>query len=264
MNAQSKASAKNNLGIEVQCRPAHVAEAIVKNQKSSCKYIAGCFYYFVNGEIANIKKDAINPNKPVIALTFDDGPGKHTERLLKQLEKYDARATFFMVGTNAEKYPKVIQHMQEIGCELGNHTTNHANLTKLTPDEIRTEIAQTDEAIIAAVGSGASLIRPPYGAVNDVVKSEADRPLVMWSIDTMDWNRENADEITKYVLKYVKDGDIVLMHDIHKISVDSAVEFIPKLIKKGYQFVTVSELAAYKGIDLENGIQYFEFNKGPE
>lgn len=232
---------------------------IFKNRKDGLYYIAEHFYYFENGEIVNIKHNAIDPNRPVIALTFDDGPGKYTKTLLAELKKYNARATFFMVGTNAKRYPEEIQMMKEMGCELGNHSTTHKKFTELDSEGIKSEIRQTDEAIAAAVGKDASLIRPPYGAVNDTVRESVDRPMIMWSLDTADWQKKNAEKITEYVLNYADDGDIILMHDIHKYSVDSIIQLLPKLTEKGYQLVTVSELAAYKGIQLQNGAKYFSF-----
>lgn len=234
--------------------------AIRKCYPSGCRYIDGYFYYFMNGKI-QIRKHKINDKKPVVALTFDDGPGKYTKTLLNKLKKYGVRATFFMNGTNALKYQKEIQIMQEIGCELGNHTQTHANLIKLDEEQIREEIEGTNQAIRQAVGTNATLVRPPYGNVNDTVKEVAGYPLILWSLDTTDWKRRDAKAISDYIMKYAKDGDIILLHDIHKFSVDAVSEFIPKMKKKGYQFLTVSELAAYRNAQLEAGKLYFQFAK---
>lgn len=232
---------------------------LLNNRKNGLYYIEEHFYYFENGKIVNINHNAIDPKRPVIALTFDDGPGKYTKTLLTELQKYNARATFFIVGTNAERYPEEIQMMKEIGCELGNHSTTHKKFTELDSEGIKSEIRQTDEAIAAAVGKGASLVRPPYGAVNDTVRESVDRPMIMWSLDTADWLKKDAEKIAEYVLNHAEDGDIILMHDIHKFSVDSVIQLLPKLTENGYQLVTVSELAAYKGIQLQDGVKYFSF-----
>lgn len=205
------------------------------------------------------KEKKVDPEKPMIALTFDDGPGKHTDALLNQLDQYDARATFFMVGKNAVKYPEVIQKMEKIGCELGNHSTTHANLVKLDDAGIRREIDTAQSAIAEAVGYGGYLLRPPYGETDERVQSIADLPFVMWSLDTKDWKKKDAAKIIEYVLTYVGDGDIVLMHDIHDFSVEAARNLIPQLIERGYQLVTVSELAEARGTNLVNGEKYSQF-----
>lgn len=211
-----------------------------------------------NGKLKS-KTSKVDPKKPMIALTFDDGPGKYTDALLDKLEEYGARATFFMVGTNAVKYPDTIKRMEEMGCDLGNHTTNHKDLTRVDDETIKAEIQSTDAAIAAAVGHGASLLRPPFGACNDNVKNLAGMPIMMWSLDTQDWKKKDTALIRDYVLENVSDGDVILLHDIHDFSVNAAFELIPQLIEKGYQLVTVSELAEARGVTLEKGERYSQF-----
>ena len=214
-------------------------------------------YIFAEDGAVQSEELCIDPSRPMIALTFDDGPGKDTQRLLDTLEQYDARATFFMVGPNVQQYPEDVKRMLDIGCELGNHTTNHPQLTKLSPEQILDEINTTTEAIKAATnGIGPTTVRPPYGAINDTVKATVEYPLIMWSVDTLDWKTRNAQSSIDIVMSKASDGDIILMHDIHKESVDAAVQLIPALINNGYQLVTVSELAQARGITLENGERY--------
>ncbi len=204
----------------------------------------------------------VDPNKPMIALTFDDGPGKLTMQLLEQLETYDAKATFFMVGTNVPRYPDTVRKVKEMGCEIGNHSVTHAKLTGLaTDEEIVAEIIGTNTALSNIIGEESAFFRPPYGAVDDRVVALANAPLVMWSIDTRDWESKDAAVIRDYVLGTVQDGDIVLMHDIHEATVQAAIDCIPKLIENGYQLVTVSEMAAARGVTLENGVKYYKFRK---
>lgn len=205
------------------------------------------------------RESKIDPKRPMVAFTFDDGPGKYTDRLLDQLDKYDAHATFFMLGENAEKFPDEIKKMEKIGCELANHSMTHENLTKLNRDGILKEIGGAQTAIAKAAGYGGKLVRPPYGELNGLVKETVEMPFVMWSLDTKDWKRKDAGQITDYVLNHLEDGDIVLMHDIHEFSVDAAVALIPQLIEKGYQLVTVSELAEARGVEMKNGEKYFQF-----
>ena len=218
----------------------------------------GCKKYVFSEDGALLSEElCVDPGRPMIALTFDDGPGKDTGRLLDTLEQYDARATFFMVGPRVQEYPQDLQRMLDLGCELGNHTTNHPQLTKLSPEQILKEINTTTEAIKAATnGIGPDTVRPPYGAINDTVKRTVEYPLIMWSVDTLDWKTRNAQSTIDIVMNQASDGDIILMHDIHKESVDAAVQLIPALVNKGYQLVTVSELAQARGITLENGERY--------
>lgn len=223
--------------------------------------ILGATYYFHEDGKFDKEKNKVNPTKPMIAITFDDGPGKFTMQLLEQLEKYNARATFFMVGTNVSRFPETVKKMKEIGCELGNHTTNHARLTELDVAGIQSEINVTNQAIQNIVGESATLVRPPYGAYNEVVQSVAGAPLAMWSVDTLDWETKNALQVRDYVLGTAQDGDIILLHDIHETTVQAAMEFIPVFIERGYQLVTVSEMAQARGITLENGQKYYEFRK---
>ena len=207
------------------------------------------------------EKRVIDPEKPMIALTFDDGPGQYTMQLLKQLEKYQARASFFMLGLCIEDYPEEIQKMQELGCDIGNHTTNHKNLTKLKAKEIKKEFLTTNVMLENIIGQGATMVRPPYGAVDKKVQKNVDAPIVMWSVDTMDWDLKDAKKVQKHILKTVKDGDIILLHDIHETTVEAMKHVIPKLIEQGYQLVTVTEMAQARGVELENGVQYFEFHR---
>lgn len=203
----------------------------------------------------------VDPNKPMIALTFDDGPGKYTGQILDRLEEYDARASFFVLGICVDEYPEVVQRMQELGCEIGNHTTNHKRLTTLDTQGIVDELSQTNQRLQNVIGEEAALMRPPYGSVNEQVETCANMPLAMWSVDPMDWENQNADYIVNHVLQNAKDGDVVIMHDIYETSAQATIQLIPALIEQGYQLVTVSELAEARGVELQDGTQYFEFHK---
>ena len=223
--------------------------------------ILGATYYFGKDGKFDKDKNKVNPAKPMIAITFDDGPGEYTMQLLQQLEAYDARATFFMVGTNISWHPETVKMMKEIGCELGNHTTHHARLTELDVAGIQNEIGMTNQAIQNIVGESATLVRPPYGAYNEVVQSATGLPLAMWSVDTLDWQLKNVDLIKNNVLNAAKDGEIILLHDIHETTIQAMLQVIPELVNRGYQLVTVSEMAAARGIGLENGQIYGNFRK---
>lgn len=221
----------------------------------------GNVYYFRKDGKFDTKKNKVNPNRPMIALTFDDGPDRYTMQLLEQLETYGARATFFMVGTNVVKYPETVKKMQEIGCELGNHTNNHIRLTTLDDTGVLGQIGTTNASISQIVGQEATAIRPPYGLADDRVAKLSGKPLIMWSVDTLDWENKNAVSVSNYVLSAAKDGEIILLHDIHETTVQAAIDFIPKLIDKGYQLVTVSEMAKARGITLKPGMKYYHFRQ---
>lgn len=195
-----------------------------------------------------------------IALTFDDGPSSFTNRLLDCLEQNNAKATFFMVGTEIVSFPDEVKRMKELGCELGNHTYDHTELTTLSADEISSEIARVDEQLVNLTGQGASVVRPPYGSVNDTVKSAIGTPMILWSIDTLDWKTLDVESTVEEVMNNVKDGSVILMHDIYSTSVDAAEILIPQLIEDGYQLVTIHELAALHQTELSGGNTYSEFH----
>lgn len=206
------------------------------------------------------KEGGVDPTKPMVALTFDDGPGPRTMELLEALEKHNARATFFMLGKKAEIYPEAVKKMAEIHCELGNHSYDHPDLSACTVKEIKKQINSTNQAIEKATGGQeVTVMRPPYGAIDKDVKNSVDMPMILWSIDTLDWKTRNVKKTINTVMKEVEDGDIILLHDIHDETIDASIKLIPKLIKEGYQLVTVSEMAEAKGIRMEDGEKYGRF-----
>lgn len=178
-----------------------------------------------------------------IALTFDDGPHpKVTPQILKILEKYDAKATFFVVGNEVKKNPKVLQAVADAGHEIGNHTYSHAKLTTLSARKIKLQIDSNDAAIKAAIGQNATVFRPPYGAYNKTVTNQLKVPNVLWTIDTLDWKHHNPKKTVASVQKNAKNGSIVLLHDIHQTTADALEPILALLQKQGYEFVTVSEI----------------------
>lgn len=194
-----------------------------------------------------------------IALTFDDGPSSFTDRLLDCLEANNAKATFFMVGKEILSFPDEVKRMKALGCELGNHTYDHTDLATLSASDISSEISRVDQELVNLTGQGATVVRPPYGSVNDTVKATVGTPMILWSIDTLDWKTQDVQATVEEVMNNVQDGSIILMHDIYSTSVDAAEILIPQLIEDGYQLVTVHELAAAHGKELNPGITYGEF-----
>ena len=198
----------------------------------------------------------IDRNKPMVALTFDDGPNANTSRVLDILEKYNVKATFFVLGTNIEGYEDTILRMKELGMEIGNHMYSHKLMTILTEEEITSEIKKVDDLVFDIINRYPSLIRPSYGTSNKRMLKIIDRPVIIWDIDTLDWKYHNSTRISNKILDKVSDGDIVLMHDIYSATANSLEITIPKLLDKGYQLVTVSELFYLKEKELKAGKIY--------
>lgn len=193
-----------------------------------------------------VKKE-IDPSKPMIAFTFDDGPSPvHTPHILDTLKKYDASATFFMLGQKMEKNVDLLKRMVQEGHELANHSFDHANLSKLDVDGIKYQINTTQDLIFQLSGFESRLIRPPYGAISKTLRSVTPIPMVLWSIDSLDWKSRNVESIKAEVLPYVKDGSVILLHDIYGSTAQALEEMMPILKEQGYQFVTVSQLYEYR------------------
>lgn len=207
--------------------------------------------------------EEVDPNAPMIALTFDDGPNPdYTQRILDVLTANYSHATFFVVGPNAESFTETLKAISLAGCEIGNHTYNHKDLTTLTAAEVEEQIDKVNRAVKKSTGENTTVIRPPYGAFNDDVLAQLKEPVILWDLDTEDWDSRNAQKVVEKVLDTVKDGDIVLMHDIYDSTAEAVEILVPKLKEQGYQIVSVSELAKYKGKQLELGKAYGEI-EGP-
>lgn len=190
----------------------------------------------------------VNENGPVIALTFDDGPyPKVTGHILDVLEKNGVCATFFVLGSRIEGREDVLTRMEELGCEIGNHSFSHADLTRLSKADCQRELNDTDAEIRRVTGHEASVVRPPYGYYNKDVRSAAGRPLILWTVDTNDWRGKAPGEIADYVIQQAKEGSVILMHDQQTQTADAMEMIIPTLIDEGFRFVTVSELIRLTG-----------------
>ena len=214
------------------------------------------------GAPAETASSTVDPSKPMIALTFDDGPrASVTNRILDSLSQYGGRATFFMVGTNVPHNGDVIRRMVAQGCEVANHTNDHKYISKLSSDGIVSQVSAVNQKVAAVCGVSPVVMRPPGGYVDAhslSVLGSMGMSAIMWSIDTRDWQHRNAQRTINNVLSQVKDGDIILMHDIYDATADAAVVLIPELTARGYQLVTVSELAAARG-GMSAGHKYSQF-----
>ncbi len=194
----------------------------------------------------------IDPSKPMLAMTFDDGPGNYTDELLDILAENGARATFMVVGTRIAKHEDTIKRIVAEGHEIGIHTWDHTKLTTLSYDEIVEEVDSVRRYIRKLTGVTPRIMRPPYGSTNDDVKKASVNEgflIVRWNVDPEDWKTRNAETNYNEVMSTAKDGCIILCHDIHKETVESMKRIIPDLIAKGYQLVTVSELLEYSSTE---------------
>lgn len=204
----------------------------------------------------------IDPNKPMVALTYDDGPkAQVTSRLLELLKQNDAKATFFMVGNMAAKNQGLVKQMQEEGHEVANHTYDHKLMNKIAPAELTYQLERANQVISDSCGLSPVLMRPCGGAKTAAgmeAVGSISMPAIMWSIDTLDWKTRDAQSTIQAVRDNVKDGDIILMHDLYDTTADASEVIIPELIAQGYQLVTVSELASYRGGMLP-GMSYSKF-----
>ncbi len=197
--------------------------------------------------------------RPMLCLTFDDGPGQYTEELLDILEENGAKATFMMLGQNVELYPETVQRMVSLGCELGNHSWDHPQLTTLSLDEVVSQFERTDQALIEACGQASTVGRAPYGDANESIYEAVGKPFAMWSLDSLDWSYKNVDlDYDAVINGDLTDGSIILMHDIHEPSVEACKLIIPELIERGYRLVTFSEMAEAKNVTLQNTV-YIDF-----
>lgn len=208
-----------------------------------------------------IRKD-LDPDKPMIALTFDDGPyDKVTKRILKTLKDNNQRATFFVVGNRVTNYHEVMEKAYNQGNQIGNHTYSHytKTLNALKPKQVKSEVTKTNRLIKKYTGKPAHVLRPTYGAANSSVRKvmkKLDMALICWNVDSEDWKSRNKKKILKR-LKNLSDGDIVLMHDLYGTTADAIEELVPRLVKKGYQLVTIDELFYYKENKQKAGQIYY-------
>ncbi len=196
----------------------------------------------------------------MIAFTFDDGPSDNTSRLLDILKKNNAKATFFLVGQNAGRYPDTIKKIVAQGCEVATHSWAHPNLNELDPEGIKNEILTSKNKIQELSNQPVKYLRPPYGNCNENVKEIAKKQglsLILWNVDTLDWKTRDKNATVEHILTHAKDGDIILMHDLYSQTVDAVEEVLPKLKKKGYTIVTVSELLEKKGYAIIPGEKYY-------
>lgn len=211
--------------------------------------------------VTEAQKTEIDMEKPMVALTFDDGPSAYTQRLLDIFCKYGGKGTFFVLGNTLDNRKDVLKRMVAEGHEIGNHSWSHRQFTNISIEEVKDQIMMTRAKIYDITGVDCTIVRPPYGACSDSIRAlgkEIGVSYVNWSIDTLDWKTKNADAVYNEIMKDVSDGHIILCHDLHRTTVDAMEKVIPALIKQGYQLVTVSDLLTANGAELSSGTMYYK------
>ena len=201
---------------------------------------------------------AVNDAPPkLVALTFDDGPKPRTTlRLLDGLDQRGVKATFFLIGKQVEEEPELVLRMAAGGHQLGIHTYDHVILTGLNQADFNAQVGRTRQVLSDLLGDDDFLLRPPYGEVDEGVRKNAGAPIILWSVDPEDWRDRNAQREVAHIAASVRDGDLILFHDIYPESVDAALQVIDQLHQAGYAFVTVEELFAARGVSLVDGQVY--------
>ena len=182
-------------------------------------------------------------NRKVVALTFDDGPNSTTtNQALDTLSKYGIKATFFVLGKNVSGNEEILKRMKSDGHVIGNHSWSHPVLSKLSLDDAKKQITDTEDALTKVLGSSSKLMRPPYGAITDDIRNSLDLSFIMWDVDSLDWKSKNEAAILTEIQREVKNGSIILMHDIHAETVNALPKVIDYLKGQGYDFVTIPDL----------------------
>ncbi len=186
----------------------------------------------------------VDPSRPMVALTFDDGPHPvYTDEILDVLEEHHAVATFFEVGQKLSTAPEAVQRAAEMGCEIGSHSYRHANLSKLDRQALKEDLAAADEEFRKVLGTVPTLLRPPYGAVGKALREGAGYSVVTWSVDPEDWKVRDADKVTAHIQAQKDlDGQVILLHSTYPSTVEAVETLVPWLQEQGYQLVTMSEL----------------------
>jgi peptidoglycan/xylan/chitin deacetylase (PgdA/CDA1 family) len=201
-----------------------------------------------NDTYLKIKKKNVSIDDKVVALTFDDGPSRYTDKILDILKRHEACATFFLIGNKVDFYGDTLQRMLKEGSEIGNHSYDHKLLTRVSENEFKDEINKTNDAIKKVTGFTPALFRPTYGGYSNALKSYTNLKFVLWNVDSRDWQVRNTEGILRNVVPNVRSGSIVLMHDNHEYAVNALDEVIEQLQKENYKFITVSELLELKSL----------------
>jgi peptidoglycan/xylan/chitin deacetylase (PgdA/CDA1 family) len=211
-----------------------------------------------------VKEIEVDPNKPMVALTFDDGPAIYnTMEIVDKLKEYDSAATFFILGYRLDDKAEILNAIIESGSEIGGHSYDHKKMIDLDENELMMQLTLVRDIVKNKTDNNyeIKLFRPPYGAIDDTLKEKSPYPLILWDHDTYDWKVKKPKKIIGNVINNLNDGSIILLHDIHQFTKEAVLELIPMIKEKGYQIVTVSQMFEAKGIELKPGEVYYSIHK---
>lgn len=201
--------------------------------------------------------DNLDPDKPIVALTFDDGPSQYTKRIVDTLTEYNSKATFFVMGYRLEEYGENTLYAFNHGMEIGNHSYSHKQFVGLNQHSINQQMNDTNKLIKDLTGKEPRLYRPPYGRINQMILSKIPMAAILWNVDPQDGKAYDAQEIVDNVMEDVKDGSIILLHDVYEKTADALDILLPKLIEEGYQVTNVSQMFACRGEPIEINQKYY-------
>lgn len=193
--------------------------------------------------VTSVMNEEEDVDTPKIAITFDDGPDPYcTEQLLDGLKERGAKASFFVMGKQAEAYPELVRRMYAEGHLVGNHTYSHIQLGKSNRETFKAELIKTNELLRGITGEEPQYVRPPYGSWDKSFEKELTMIPVLWTIDPMDWCSSDVNGIVRKVTEKAEENAVILMHDEYESTVTAALEIVDILQKQGYEFVTVDEI----------------------
>lgn len=243
--------------------------------QSGWKTINGSKYYFkkgkalknglykISGNACTFSKKGVlvrkvYGNRKAVCLTYDDGPSSNTKLILSTLKKNGGLATFFVVGNRISTYSDSFKAVVKAGNQIGNHSWSHPYYNTMSSSAISSQISRCNSKA-ASYGASVKVCRTPGGFVSSSINSAVGMPVILWSIDTLDWKTQSSDSTYNAVMNNVRDGDIILMHDLYSATANASTRIIPALVKKGYQLVTIDEMAMIKGVKLKPGKVYTSF-----
>ena len=202
----------------------------------------------VDAKMKKQERPKIPVGSKVVALTFDDGPGyESTQRILDILAKYDAKATWFCLGSKVDANPDMLKKINAAGHEIANHSYNHPNLVNLPLNEALSNINSASASIKNVIGKSPNYLRPPYGSYNDTIAQNTSMKIALWNVDSWDWKLRNGKSTYQHVMQTMRPNPVILFHDIYNTSADAVELLVPQLVKEGYTFVTYSEMMALTG-----------------
>ena len=220
------------------------------------RFVKGKKIYYTDGKGAVTR--TIDGNKPMVSLTFDDGPSQFTDDIVGVLEEYNSAGTFFEVGNRIKEFEEEEQKVVDSYSELANHTYSHQILTQVGADTMKSQTAQCNDVLKKTGETNRILFRAPGGGVNDTVKQAVDMPIILWSVDTLDWKSRNAASVYEKATTNIKDGDVILMHSLYESTYHAVKKIVPKLKEQGFQLVTTTDLIEFRG-GAKDGQVYMSF-----